>query len=332
MGGNLPGSAERGSVSGLRWALVGPGRVGSSMAAWLSAAGAELTAVSGRHPPGRELPGSPPWVPLRRMGSQDLDLLLIAVSDSALGSVARELACRPQASVALHVSGHFDARILGPLARDAGAGREGSSIGSIHPLRAFPLPSKDPGDARGVAFAVDGQPEARSLATGLVEALGGEAFELDGDRRRIYHLAASLAAGGVMTVLAAVEELMAAAELPPSLLPAYLKLTRGAVDAVDAVDAVGSLDGPAGDRHRAGTRDGAEAASRPVAAAITGPAARGDHAMLKRQAEALRRVAPQLSELFEILSTETRRQARRRVPSTAPEEIRKGSASEGPKR
>src|SRR5687768_17323321 len=95
-----------------------------------------------------------------RQGMADLasggqDLLLIAVSDPALPEVAAILAQRPQAAVALHTSGCLDASVLAPL-REAG-----SAVGSLHPLKAFPRPLPAPAEARGVFFAVDGDPPAR---------------------------------------------------------------------------------------------------------------------------------------------------------------------------
>lgn len=301
------GPAPRGP-DGLRWALVGPGRVGTSFAWWLHALGAELVRVAGRRSPVHPLPEQPeappwcpvetPWCPVEGLESDDLDLLLIAVADPALGAVAGQLSRRPQASVVLHVSGHHDAGILEALDRGP------TETGSIHPLRAFPAPSRNLDDARGLVFAVDGRPAALSVARSLATALGGRPLEISGPSRLAYHLAASLAAGGVLTVLSAAEELAAAAGLPADILPAYLDLARGAMDR-------------AGDRMGGGETGQARAGpSDAFAGAITGPMARDDRPVIERQRQALDGLAPQLLPLFDTLAAETRRQVAR-APASA---------------
>lgn len=140
-------------LAGLRFSLAGPGKVGTSLARWAVAAGAEQVSTAGR---GR----------LETLETQGQDLLLLALPDAALPEAAATLARRPQAAVALHTSGSLDASVLAPL-REAG-----SAVGSLHPLKAFPEPLPDPAEARGVFFAVDGDPAARDLAWRLATAWG----------------------------------------------------------------------------------------------------------------------------------------------------------------
>jgi predicted short-subunit dehydrogenase-like oxidoreductase (DUF2520 family) len=267
-------------LAGLRFSLAGPGKVGSTLARWAVAAGAELAAVAGRRPGEAAWPGGPACGDLRGLESAGQDLLLLAVSDGALSAVAAELARRPQARVALHTSGILDAAVLAPL-RTAG-----SAVGSLHPLKAFPRPLPDPAEARGVFFAVDGDAEAQALAVRLAGAWGGAAAEVPAAARPLYHFAATLAAGGVVTLLAAAAEIAGRLGLPQEVARGYLELARGAVAAARE-----TLD-----------------AGRPLGAAITGPAARGDHATLERHFEALRRLAPEKLDLAAALALETRRQ------------------------
>ena len=115
--------------------------------------------MAGRHAGEPAWPGGPPRLALADLDTAGQDLLLIAVGDGAVAEVAARLACRPQARVVLHTSGSLDASALAPL-RAAG-----SAIGSLHPLKAFPQPLPDPAEARGVFFAVDGDP--RGAGAGL---------------------------------------------------------------------------------------------------------------------------------------------------------------------
>ena len=268
-------------LAGLRFSVAGAGRVGSSLARWAMAAGAELVRIASRHPGRAAWPDGPPLVDLDDLATGGQDLLLIAVGDPAVREVAARLAGRPQARVVLHTSGSLDASALAPL-REAG-----SKTGSLHPLKAFPQPLPDPAEARGIFFAVDGDAEAQELACRLAAAWGAVAAEVPADARPLYHFAATLAAGGVTTLLAAAAEIAGSLSLPEAVIRGYLELARGAL-----AGAARALD-----------------ERRPLGTAITGPAARGDQATLERHFEALRVLAPEKLALAESLVRETRRQA-----------------------
>ena len=263
-------------LADLTFSLVGPGRVGRSLAAWAEAQGARCLEVAGRDG-------------LAGFSTAGQDLLLLAVPDGVLGEVAAALAARPQAAVALHTSGSQDAEVLAPL-RAAGA-----AVGSLHPLKAFPQPLPDPDQAHGVFFALDGDPPARALAHRLAASWGAEAAEVPAAARTLYHFAATLAAGGVVTLLALAEEIAVRLRLPAAVVRGYLELSRGAVAAAIEADAAG----------------------RPVAAALTGPAARGDRATMERQLAALADLAPRKVRLVTELARETLRQRERTGPLTA---------------
>jgi predicted short-subunit dehydrogenase-like oxidoreductase (DUF2520 family) len=256
-----------GPLADLTVSLVGPGRVGRSLAAWAEARGARCLTVAGRH----DLPG---------LSTAGQDLILLAVPDGALPAVAAALAARPQAAVALHTSGSLDAEVLAPLRA------LGTAVGSLHPLKAFPQPLVDPEEARGVFFAVDGDPPARALAFRLAAAWEAEAAEVPTAARTLYHFAATLAAGGVVTLLAAAEEIAGRLGLPDSVVRGYLELCRGAVAAATE----------------------AHAGGRTVAAALTGPAARGDRTTVERQLDALAGLTPEKVRLAAELAEETLRQ------------------------
>jgi predicted short-subunit dehydrogenase-like oxidoreductase (DUF2520 family) len=125
---------------------------------------------------------------------------------------------------------------------------------SIHPLVSLPTPSV--GAARladGAWFAVAGDP----LAAAAVADLGGRAVEIDDSERAAYHAAACIASNHLVALLGQVERVAGPVGVP---LEAYLDLARATVENVAAL-------GPA--------------------AALTGPAARGDVATLDRHRAAL---------------------------------------------
>lgn len=154
---------------------------------------------------------------------------------------------------------------------------------AIHPLVA--MPTAEVGARRlraGAAFAVAGDPLARRV----VEDLGGRWFEVADEDRAAYHAAAVIASNHLVALLGQAERVGATAGVP---LDAYLDLVRATVDNVAEL-------GPA--------------------AALTGPAARGDQAAIDAHLAAL---APDERAAYEAMATLARRLvAGRRPPADPP--------------
>lgn len=277
-------------LDGLSAALVGPGRVGSSLGLWLHDRGVRFGWVVGRSPRSTQAAadelGAEVADPAGVMHAS-WDLLLIAVPDDRLAQVAGTFATAASSEarpgVALHTSGSQSAEVLEPL-RDAGL-----SVGSLHPLLGFPRMRREPVEA--TVYCIDGDDAAQWLARSLAAALGGSAIEIDPQHRLLYHYTATLAAGGVSTVLAVVDELIHELELEPAVRRGLLNLTRAAVAAAaDSDDA---------------------------AATITGPIARGDAELTARQLQAAVDRIADLEPFLRRLHAETKRQLGRgrRAPS-----------------
>ncbi|HVC70091.1 MAG TPA: DUF2520 domain-containing protein [Acidimicrobiales bacterium] len=125
-------------------------------------------------------------------------------------------------------------------------------VASVHPL--VPLPSAEVGRVRlrsGITFAVAGD----AMAGTVGRALGGRCVEIDEDQRAAYHAAACIASNHVVALLGQVERVAATAGLG---LDAFVSLAAAAVRDVADLGAAAALTGPAarGDevtvaRHRA---------------------------------------------------------------------------------
>ncbi|MHB8245781.1 MAG: DUF2520 domain-containing protein [Acidimicrobiales bacterium] len=143
-------------------------------------------------------------------------------------------------AVVLHCSGSLGLDALGPP--DGHLRRA-----SMHPLATLPDPVIGSLRLRGGAFfAVSGD----QIATDLVLSLGGQPIVVAAGERARYHAAACVASNHLVALLGQVQRIAREAGLP---FEAFLPLARGALDDVTMV-------GPA--------------------AALTGPAARGDLATL----------------------------------------------------
>jgi predicted short-subunit dehydrogenase-like oxidoreductase (DUF2520 family) len=273
--------------------VVGLGRVGESLARWLIDGGARLVcAARGQpsQPPPSWLPGDAQWARAEEVASQGQDLLLLAVPDDHLAGLVERLSARRQARVALHTSGSRGAEALAPLAGG------GSAVGALHPLRAFPSPLPHWETARGAFWAIDGDPPARALAERLAHAWGGIPGLVEGRDRPLYHLAATLAAGGAVTLLASALDLVEELDLPEAVAVGFVELATGALE---------QATGAEGERRRgraAGAPD-----RRGAAGAITGPVTRGEMGYLS-QLTALRERRPELYPLVVLLALEALRQ------------------------
>jgi predicted short-subunit dehydrogenase-like oxidoreductase (DUF2520 family) len=269
-------------LADLRFSLVGPGRVGGSLASWWRQLGARAHLVIGRPGAARsdELACSLGGTPgaLTDLDGRD-DLLLIAVPDPVLPQVVEALAQQlpgPPARIVLHTSGSASLHALAPLAREA------CDVGSLHPLKAFPRRLPELTAAAGTVFGIDGTPAALALARRLAEAVGGRIAEIPPAARRTYHLAATFAAGGVVTLLGAAAALAEKAGLEPVVRDGYLELTRGAL-------AQASL--------RSDPLD-----------ALTGPVARGDRGTIEAALGELQALDPASVPFATALGLETLRQ------------------------
>jgi predicted short-subunit dehydrogenase-like oxidoreductase (DUF2520 family) len=193
-----------------RCSVVGRGRLGSTFARHLAAAGFKVTGPHGRGHDGG-----------------DADVVLLCVPDAAIGEAAA--AVRPRADRLVgHCSG---ATTLAPLAPHAAF--------SGHPLMTVP-----DGNAslNGAPCAVAGSsPTALALAERLGAACGMRRIRIDDEDRAAYHAAASIAAN----YLLAVEDLATRVAEDAGLDRAALApLVRAAVDAWQERGAAEALTGP----------------------------------------------------------------------------------------
>lgn len=210
--------------------VVGPGRLGSSVAA----------ALEGRDGP-VVLVGRRPDLPADLLVCPGLTLLF-TVSDDALEGAVRswserfELLEPTPGRVALHSSGVDGPEVLDPLRA------RGFSVGCWHPLVAIPSP--DPESLHGVTCGVRGEREAVERARELCESVGAAALRLHDVEAVRYHAAAVFASNCLVACLAvAVDELWAATE-GEARLEHILPLARAALSGAAEHGLADGLTGP----------------------------------------------------------------------------------------
>ena len=246
-------------------AVIGAGRVGTAMAVLLGRAGYTIRAVAGgrgtRERASRYLPN----VPFRERedAAASAELVLLGTPDAAIEPVCTELAragvLGPGRTVA-HLSGATGLDALGTA--EAG----GADVLCVHPLMTCPDVETAIARIPGSAFAVTARsPLALQLGEELATDVGGRPFVLEDEMKSLYHAAAVFASNYLVTLAALAVSLEETAGVPEPL-EALAPLQRATLDNVHAV-------GPA--------------------AALTGPAVRGDDLTVERNLRALAAHAPE---------------------------------------
>ena len=250
--------------------IVGAGPVGTALGVAISRAGWPVVALASRNAARRDrfcalVPGA------RAAADPSLlatvaDLIIVAVPDDAIAVATAQIRLhRGQGLV--HTSGALSAQIL------ARAAAEGGEIGSFHPLVSFTADvDRSVADIAGATIAIEGDDRLVDVLEDLAAAIGGDAVRLPSGTKAAYHAAAVLASGGLVALLDAIVALGAIAGLDE----------RGSLEAY----------GRLMERTLANSRVVG------VAAALTGPIARGDVGTVAAHIAALEAHAPDVVELY----------------------------------
>ncbi len=172
--------------------IIGAGRLGSSLAQAMAAAGYTVTAASTRRPehgkwladrlPGAKVTDTAQYV------ADAADAVFICVDDGSIATVCNSLRWRDGQSV-IHCSG------AQPLSVMAAVERQGAVTGGFHPLQTFPGPDLAH-RFTGIAFGIESRSAGlRAWITKLAHDLGGTTEEISEEVRAAYHASAVMACG-----------------------------------------------------------------------------------------------------------------------------------------
>ena len=235
-------------------------------------------------------------------GRLDADVLVLAAPDDALAPLAARISPRGRWRFAFHFSGALGSRVLEPLTAS------GAALGSLHPLRAFTGLPQD--NWREAFVAVEGEPSAEDAAEAICRRIGARPHRIPAAGKPLYHLAATLAAGGSASLLS-----LAARAWSDAGLDEQEGRVALAGLAATAVEAVGRL---------------------PFEEALTGPVARRDVSTIRLHSAALSG-RPELAAVYALLAGETLRRTPGRgreseisgILGISAEEGREGAAESG---
>jgi predicted short-subunit dehydrogenase-like oxidoreductase (DUF2520 family) len=236
-----------------RVAILGAGRLGTSLALALREAGADIRVLTDA----MESPllrakrefGLPTSPSVREVVKAGANVLCLTVPDGALAAAALELGTllarenaegRSAARAVLHTSGATSVAVLAPCAQ------AGAVTLSLHPLQTFSDPRAGAKRLSGAAIAVTPGPGGGwELGELLARSVGGRPFLLREEDRVLYHAAACVASNYLVSLEYAAEDLFCRAGMSrEDALPAFLPLVQGAVDNLAERGAVAALTGP----------------------------------------------------------------------------------------
>jgi predicted short-subunit dehydrogenase-like oxidoreductase (DUF2520 family) len=264
---------ELSSAAPLRVALVGAGRVGTSVCELLRARGHAIVGVASRTT-------SSATTAAERLGSEvfDLDagmpavdLVLVGTSDDAIEPTAIRLAPFVDDRVVVcHFAGVYGVEPLSAVVTS------GAGACALHPVQSCPdvdtAVRRLPGSAWGITTS---EGLGRWAASFVAEEMAGVPVPVAEEDRAIWHAAAVMTANGVSALLATGEALLAAL----------------------GIDSPETVLGPLAAGTVANAREGGGGAD-----TLTGPVARGDIAAIETHLATLEARAPELAHSYALIA------------------------------
>ncbi len=213
--------------------LIGAGKVGRSLGKWLKEVGFELKSVFARSERYDQLLESKVYL-LNSKKVERADFFLIAVPESALLEIVPFLSHNYPDIPVVYTSANI-------LPKELYKHKVEATL--LHPLRSFPT-VLDFKVAKDTFFAISGNDRSSAIALEIVNRLGASWAKLKEEKLRIYHLAATLAAGGVATLMSLSIFLSEKIGLPDKAKKGLISLAKGVVNNFDFRFPVSYITGP----------------------------------------------------------------------------------------
>jgi predicted short-subunit dehydrogenase-like oxidoreductase (DUF2520 family) len=258
--------------------VIGCGRVGQTLAALLHQRGQVLVqdlysrSFSSAEQAAKFVDAGQPVAELADMRAANVWLL--SVPDAQVGAAAQALAeaqgAKLEGAIVFHNSGFLSAAVLQPLQA------LGCHVASGHPVLNFASPDTGVRQFAGTPCGLEGDAPALAWLHTALSAIGGRCFEIASADKPLYHAAAVFSSNFTVVLQGIAQDAWQSAGVPPELMhPLTEALLKSTVDNVLAM-------GPA--------------------KALTGPAARGDKAVVQAQGEVVKRWSAPAGELYQTLS------------------------------
>jgi len=261
-------------------AIVGCGRVGTTLAVWLSKAGypmaglASKTLSSARN--AAELTGSARYSEVNWDITRKADIVFITTPDGVIPEACELISQHAgfkDKSIVLHCSGAHPSTILSS-AKECGA-----AIGSMHPLQSIAGIKTENNPFKDIIISIEGEEPAVAAAADIATALGATSYTIKTEGKMLYHASAVVASNYLVTLLGLAFKLIGKAGIADRDAYAVLKpLIQGTLGNIENVG---------------------------IPSALTGPISRGDIKTVEQHLDAMQSQAPELVSLYCTLGIHT---------------------------
>lgn len=261
----------------LRISIIGAGKTGCAIATGLKRKGFDISGIYSRSRASAEFLA-------RALGGQyenniysavaDSEVVFITVPDIQIAAVAAKIKDEAGANGLLgktffHCSGALSSDVLKELAG------QGAGIGSLHPIQTFADRENGWKLFEGIYFGFEGSNEAKLIAEIIVSALNAKMVHITKEMKPVYHAAASILSNYTVVLSYIAGELLACAGIErETAIKAFSPLLE---NTVHNIAGLGSI------------------------AALTGPIARGDGAVIEGHMTAIAEIQPRLQDIYTLL-------------------------------
>lgn len=273
-------------------AIIGPGRVGTSLGIFAARAGYRVVAVGGRHEEStRQAAGRiDKGVRACDMGeaAQLAQMVLLCVPDDAIEDVCGELAEQKsfvKGAVVVHCSGALSSEILAKARQCCGC-----SVGSMHPLQTFPTVDAALERMSGTYCFFEGDEGAIPVIEGFARNVGLIPVQIQTTSKTLYHAGAVMACGYLAALMDGAMMLAEKAGIDRATAWSSLEQLAGATLA--NIGEMGTLD------------------------SLTGPIARGDSETIRRHLEELDSMPGDVGSVYRTMGLYSLEMAVRRTAIT----------------
>ncbi len=263
------------------FSIIGCGRLGISLAVFLSRQGFVPNAFASKHvgsaKKARDFVGAGTVYDGLAGAAKASSIVFITTPDNVIEPVCDFISGNDgftEDSVVYHLSGALSSDIL-RSAKECGA-----KTASIHPLQAFmPYEKGIASPFKGINMSIEGDDEAVELGKKIVNALEANPFTIPTHAKTVYHASAVVASNYLVTLEHFALELLKEADLTEE--NAYEILEPLILGTLNNIKARGSVN------------------------ALTGPIARGDDEIVSKHLEDIDQKLPQFSDLYRLLGKYT---------------------------
>ena len=264
-----------------KFSVIGCGRVGTSLAAFLFKNGYEPAGFFSRTlssaQAAQAAAGCGAVFDTAGECARAGEIVFITTPDATIEPVCTELAAQKALGpnmMVFHLSGALSSCVLS-AARDAGA-----VAGSIHPLQSFaPYEPGQTNPFQGINVSVEGDADAVAWGKDIASALGARSFAIPTESKTLYHASAVVASNYLVTLVRfALTLLMETGLREDAAFEILTPLIQGTLTNIG---------------------------SRGCDQALTGPVARGDHEIVSRHLADIDEKNPEFSSLYRMLGKHT---------------------------